>query len=108
MRTLTTKVDIFSFGIIIIEFLTRKRPTGLTEEVTLRHFMEKAIAEDKALHVIDPDLTSSITRNEEEIVIEIFKLALSCTSPTPENRPEINSVLSYLMKLENNYKMPKP
>lgn len=27
-----TKVDIFSFGIIVMEFLTKQRPTGLMEE----------------------------------------------------------------------------
>ncbi|KAL2924939.1 LRR receptor-like serine/threonine-protein kinase FLS2 [Bienertia sinuspersici] len=104
MRTLTTKVDIFSFGVIIMEFLTKQRPTSLAEEggspVTLRHHVEMALAEDKPLYVIDSDLTSSMTRNEEEIVKQLLQLALFCTSKTPEHRPHINSVLSCIMKLE--------
>ncbi|KAL2930794.1 LRR receptor-like serine/threonine-protein kinase FLS2 [Bienertia sinuspersici] len=104
MRTLTTKVDIFSFGVIIMEFLTKQRPTSLAEEggspVTLSHHVEMALAEDKPLYVIDSDLTSSMTRNEEEIVKQLLQLALFCTSKTPEHRPHINSVLSCIMKLE--------
>lgn len=104
MRTLTTKVDTYSFGIVIMELFMKQRPTGLKDEgglpLTLRHLVERAMAEEKPLQVIDPDLTSSITRNEEDIVTEILNLALSCTSLSPEKRPDMNLVLSNLIKLE--------
>lgn len=105
MRSLTTKVDIFSFGVVIMELFTKKRPTGVTKEgqvaLTLSHIVERSIAEDKALDVVDPALASTLTTNEEEVVVQILKLALSCTSEAPENRPESNFVVSYLMKLQN-------
>lgn len=111
MRTVTTKVDIFSFGVIIMEFLTKRRPTDTAEvdglPVTLNHIVEKAIAEGKILHVIDPALASTITEDQEEILEEILQLALSCTCPAPENRPDINYVLSSLIKLNKHYLVSK-
>ena len=100
-------MDVFSFGIIIMEFLTKQRPTSPTEEdglpVTLSHIVERAMNEGKLLHVIDPDLASRVTKDEEEIVEEILKLALSCTCTVPENRPDITDVLSSLMKLNKQF-----
>ena len=86
-----------------MESLTKQRPTSLTEEdglpVTLSHIVERAMNEGKLLHVIDPALASSITKDEEKMVEEILRLALSCSCPAPENRPDITAVLSSLMKL---------
>lgn len=103
MRTVTTKVDIFSLGVIIMEYLTAKRPTSLAEEdglpVTLNHIVERAILQDKLLQVIDPALLSSITRDQEKAAKELFKLALICTSSAPEQRPDIKYLLTSLKKL---------
>lgn len=49
MRKLTTKVDVFSFGMIVMEFITRKRPTGLTEaertQITLPQLVDRALSD---------------------------------------------------------------
>ncbi|XP_021722169.1 LRR receptor-like serine/threonine-protein kinase FLS2 [Chenopodium quinoa] len=104
MRTVTAKVDIFSFGVIILEYLTAQRPTGLAEEdglpVTLNHIVERAIAENKLLQVIDPALVSNLTENQDKVAEELLKLALFCTSSAPEQRPDIKSLLTSLKKLK--------
>ncbi|XP_043689122.1 LRR receptor-like serine/threonine-protein kinase FLS2 [Telopea speciosissima] len=109
MRKVTTKADVFSFGIVIMELLTGKRPTGTIEEnglpITLCQFVELALEEgiNKLLHVVDPDLASSIsTKQEQEKLVKLFKLALSCTCPAPEERPNMNEVLSSLCKISQS------
>lgn len=106
MRKITTKVDLFSFGIIVMELLTKKRPTGLMEEnelpMSLPQLVEKAIANGTKtlLQVLDPMLASNISTEGEKIAEELLKIALLCTNPDPDNRPNMNEVLTALLKLK--------
>lgn len=102
MRKVTTKVDVFSFGVIVMEFLTRRRPTGLSEEaglpITLPQLVQKALANGTAKLVLDPHLASSDS-TKQRVVDELFTLSLSCTSQDPEDRPNMDEVLSSLSKI---------
>jgi len=102
----TTKADVFSFGIIVMEFLTKRRPTGLSEEnglpITLRELVAKALADgtEQLMNIVDPMLTWNVTKDYDEVLAELFKLSLCCTIPDPEQRPNMNEVLSALVKLQ--------
>ncbi|KAM7270542.1 hypothetical protein ACFE04_029756 [Oxalis oulophora] len=106
MRKYTTKVDVFSFGITIMEFLTRRRPTGLTEDggvpISLRQLVEKALANGAKgiIRVLDPMMTMNACNEQEVALEELMKLALFCTNENPENRPTMKEVLSVLEKLK--------
>ncbi|TKY59624.1 LRR receptor serine/threonine-protein kinase FLS2 [Spatholobus suberectus] len=106
MRKVTTKVDVFCFGIIVMEFLTKRRPTGLSEEnglpITLREVVAKALANgiEQLVNIVDPLLTWNVTEDCDEGLVELFTLSLCCTLPDPEHRPNMNEVLSTLVKLQ--------
>lgn len=105
MRKVTTKADMFSFGIIVMEFLTKRRPTGLSEEdglpITLREVVAKAFANGIELaNIVDPLLTLNVTRDDDDVLAELFKLSLCCTLPDLEHRPNMTEVLSALVKLQ--------
>lgn len=108
----TTKADIFSFGVIVMEFLTKRRPTGLIEEdglpISLHCLIEKALADGmKGQHqILDPMLVLNISKEHEEVLEEVLKLALFCSHPNPEARPDINEVLSILSKLSKRMVHP--
>ncbi|XP_057948223.1 LRR receptor-like serine/threonine-protein kinase FLS2 [Malania oleifera] len=105
MRKVSTKVDVFSFGVIVMEFVTKQRPTGLAQEdglpVTLHQLVERTLASgrNQLLQVVDPCLASKASEKHVEIIAELLKLALSCTNPEPRDRPGMNEVLSSLLKL---------
>ncbi|GMH25949.1 hypothetical protein Nepgr_027792 [Nepenthes gracilis] len=109
MRTVTTKVDVFSFGVIMMELLTRRRPTGLIAQdgmpITLHHLVEMALEGNNLLHVIDPALASNISEEQAVVLEELLKLALLCTSPAPEERLDINVVLASLESLLKQSKL---
>ncbi|XP_057949233.1 LRR receptor-like serine/threonine-protein kinase FLS2 [Malania oleifera] len=112
MRKVTTKVDVFSFGTIMMEFLTKRRPIGLTQEdgfpITLRQLVEKTLAcgRNQLLQVVDMNLVSNISCEKHvEIIKELFQLALSCTYPNPEDRPHMCELLSLLLKLKEKDRM---
>lgn len=105
MRRVTTKVDVFSFGIVMMEFFTRRRPTGSAMEVdgvplTLRQFVEKSLegGVDGVLSIADRemDLPSEVETGK---VAGVLELALACTRFNAEERPDMNEVLSNLVRL---------
>ncbi|KAF5185476.1 LRR receptor-like serine/threonine-protein kinase FLS2, partial [Thalictrum thalictroides] len=111
---ISTKADVFSFGIMVMEFLTRRRPTGCIEDngfpITLCQFVEAALANGfQRLHqVMDPDLASSLsTQNDEKKMVDLLELALSCTQAAPENRPDMDEVLSLLLTISESKLFPK-
>ncbi|KAJ0928053.1 putative protein kinase RLK-Pelle-LRR-XII-1 family [Helianthus annuus] len=104
MRKVTTKVDVFSFGVIMMEFITRKRPTELPEghgiHITLPQLIEQAISKGmtELIEVVDPDLASDLS-SKHSVVEQILQLALCCTRPDPDDRPYMNEILSSLTKI---------
>ncbi|KAL8235955.1 hypothetical protein R6Q59_017036 [Mikania micrantha] len=83
MRKVTTKVDVFSFGIIMMEYITRKRPTGLTKDegiqITLPELIEQALdGTNELTEIVDPDLASNFSTNHG-VAEQILQLALCCT-----------------------------
>lgn len=104
MRKVTTKVDVFSFGVIIMEIITKRRPTSLTGAdelpMTLHQIVQNALANgiNKLVQIVDPNLASYVSK-KQDVVDGLLNLALSCTSPDPEDRPDMEQVLASLSKL---------
>lgn len=104
MRRATPKVDVFSFGVVVMEVLVKRRPTGLTDKdglpISLRQLVERALANgiDGLLQVLDPVIAKNLPK-EEEALEQLFQIAFSCTNPNPEDRPDMKEVLSCLQKI---------
>lgn len=104
LRKVTTKVDIFSFGIIMMELITKRRPTELTGEDGLPITLPQLVQQTLALginhlpEVLDPLLIPH-TSQKHEVLEVLLHLALSCTRPDPENRPDMEQVSSSLSKI---------
>lgn len=107
MGKVTTKVDVFSFGVILMEFLTKKRPTATIEAhglpISLQQLVERALASGKeeVSQVLDPVLVLNDSKEQGRLE-ELLKLALSCTAPNPDNRPDMNEILPILLKLRRD------
>ena len=92
---LTDKSDVFSFG-VLIELLTRKRPTVRTSDgdSLVSHFAS-LVTEGDLVGIIDPQIMEEA---EVEKVEEVAKLAAMCTKLNGEDRPTMREVE---MTLEN-------
>ncbi|KAK6926516.1 Leucine-rich repeat-containing N-terminal, plant-type [Dillenia turbinata] len=102
----TTKVDVFSYGVVLVELLTGLVALDEDRPAETRYLVEWfwKIRSDKErlLAAIDPALDA-----KEEILESIFtivELAGHCTARDPHHRPDMSHAVSVLTQLVEGWK----
>uniref|UniRef100_A0A0D9ZQQ1 non-specific serine/threonine protein kinase n=1 Tax=Oryza glumipatula TaxID=40148 RepID=A0A0D9ZQQ1_9ORYZ len=86
---MTEKVDVFAFGVVLLETLAgRPNYDDALEEDKVWRLYES----DRALDIVDPDLAEF---NSEE-VLRAIHVALLCTQGSPHRRPSMSRVVAML------------
>ncbi|KAG8045530.1 hypothetical protein GUJ93_ZPchr0008g12234 [Zizania palustris] len=91
----TTKGDVYSYGVVLLELLTGKRPTDetfLENGTRLVTWVKETMEEKREEHAIDSALTS-VPAEEVKLV---FKVADKCLQSEPCNRPTMAQVVKML------------
>eukprot|EP01018_Ginkgo_biloba_P002912 Gb_08591 [translate_table: standard] len=100
----STKGDVYSFGIVLLEMVTRKRPTDemFVEGVNLHKWVSMAYP-DRMVEVVDGSLlNNSDERSQDEIcncLIQLLNVGLLCSKESPEQRPTMREVVGRLEKV---------
>ncbi|WOH12465.1 hypothetical protein DCAR_0831969 [Daucus carota subsp. sativus] len=108
----STKGDVYSYGIILLEMLTGKKATDLMfdEGFKLQNFVSNALPYS-VRNIIDPvNLHELDTGNaaETEICLSmLFDIGVKCAMEVPQFRPCIDDTLSMLEKVRSKYMDPK-
>ncbi|ERM98020.1 hypothetical protein AMTR_s00120p00057080 [Amborella trichopoda] len=110
----STKADVFSFGVLLLELFTRKKPTDdmFTGEVSLPKWVS-VMFPHRILDILDPELLNPISNGMASIrpkdeeswkfcIISLFEICLACTSESLEKRMNIRDVLPKLKKIRDN------
>ncbi|KAI8014314.1 MDIS1-interacting receptor like kinase 2 [Camellia lanceoleosa] len=88
------KLDVYSFGVLMLEVLMGKHPGDLIPYVSA----SPVTAHDILLKdILDSRLPIPRTRMEKEVVL-VAKLALACLHPSPQCRPTMRQVSVALPK----------
>ncbi|CAH9118501.1 unnamed protein product [Cuscuta europaea] len=89
---LSTKSDIYSLGVLLLQIITARPPMGL------KHHVERAIDEGKFGEILDPAVKDWPIRD----AMAYAKLALKCCELKGRDRPDLGSViLPELERLRN-------
>ncbi|VAI77708.1 unnamed protein product [Triticum turgidum subsp. durum] len=107
---ISTEGDIYSFGVIVLEMLTGKRPTDemFKDGLSLYNFVEKSFPE-KIGEILDPRIIPYYADQDGEAgravdqenhhqmagmscIIKLVKIGLMCAAETPKYRPSMQDV----------------
>ncbi|MCO5564885.1 hypothetical protein L7F22_018553 [Adiantum nelumboides] len=89
------KTDIYSYGVLLLELISGRRPTDMTFVelgMNLASWAEMLVKQNRLDEILDPTC-GMVTR---ESIQAMLSLAMACASPAPEKRPTMNKVVQML------------
>ncbi|EYU40963.1 hypothetical protein ABFS82_07G099400 [Erythranthe guttata] len=103
-NSISTKGDVYSYGILVLEMFTNKRPTDdlFNEHVNLHNFVNAAFP-DRIMEIVDPHIGRGSDENNSKIekcVSSIMRIGLSCSKELPSDRMSMKDVVKELHKIK--------
>ncbi|KAF2305687.1 hypothetical protein GH714_007565 [Hevea brasiliensis] len=106
----TTKVDVFSFGVILMEMITGRKALDETQPEDSVHlvtwFRRMHINKDTFHKIIDP--TIDLDEGTLASISTVAELAGHCTAREPYQRPDMGHVVNVLSSLVELWKPSEP
>jgi serine/threonine protein kinase len=103
----STKTDVFSFGVLVLEIVTGKKNNScfnLEHPLNLIGLAWKLWKEDRGLELIDPTLEGSYPEKE---AMRCIQVGLLCVQDQADDRPSMSDVVSMLTNETKEVDEPK-
>ncbi|BFG36259.1 hypothetical protein CerSpe_225320 [Prunus speciosa] len=104
---ISTRGDVYSFGIVLMETFTRRKPTDeiFVGEMNLKQWIANSLLPDAAIvEVVDVDLLGTEEDGDfvskRDCLSSIMRLALACCAELPKERINMQEALVTLNKMK--------
>ncbi|OEL25062.1 Cysteine-rich receptor-like protein kinase 10 [Dichanthelium oligosanthes] len=91
------KVDIFSFGVLVLEIVTRRRNTGFDDSDTTVNLLSD-VWNSWTTGMISEMMDQTLEGYSRTQALKCIQIGLLCTQPDPDDRPNISSVVFMLTR----------
>lgn len=104
---MTTKVDVYAFGVVLMELVTGRKAVDETMSDEICHlatwFRRASIFKENMVNCIDQvlDIDDEVTL---ESVFKVVELACHCTAYDPFQRPDMSYVVNVMGPLTGQWK----
>nr|XP_028945210.1 probable LRR receptor-like serine/threonine-protein kinase At3g47570 [Malus domestica] len=106
----TTRGDVYSFGIVLMETFTKRKPTNemFVGEMNLKQWVAHSLYPDAAMdEVVDANILSKEEDGDfvsrRDCLSSVMRLALACSATLPEERINMKDAAVTLNKIRTKY-----
>lgn len=110
----STRCDVYSFGVMLMETFTRKRPSDdmFGGDLSLKSWVERSFMHSPT-QIIDANLLinteeEDIGKNLMQCVLSVLDLALKCSAESPRDRINMKEALVELKKIKHRFLQEDP